>query len=408
MTKFKDWPFLHDPNLAQIWDAVEAQQTGVLRVVGGIVRDTLLGRRLGDCDLAVALPPDQVQALLQAKGIKAVPTGLEHGTVTAVCGGRGFEITSLRCDVATDGRHAQVAFTDDWAQDAARRDFTINALYVDRAGKLYDFVGGQADLAARRLRFIGVALARLTEDYLRLLRYFRFAAELGWPADDPEALAACAAARTHLSSLSVERIWHEVKRLLGADAPLGVLTKMEQTGVLGTLLPENTGVETFARLLSFAVSAPAETDALPLVLLRLLSLLPPDKEAIAALAKRWHLSTREKKTALALLEVAHRFDRALAPRATLYAARAHPVGGLLLAAAQGKVETLAPYWAALQKGPLPVFPLKGKDLLALGMPQGAQIAVFLARLENWWIENDFRPDPAACREKAKAWLDASA
>ena len=206
--------FLAEPGLAAVMAALPEA-----RVVGGAVRDTLAGRTVAEIDLATPRTPDQVTEALQAAGIRAVPTGLDHGTVTAVADGRSFEITTLRRDVETDGRHAVVTFTDDWQADAARRDFTINAMSLTRAGEVFDYFGGVADLRAGVVRFVGDPATRIAEDYLRILRYFRFFARYGRDVADPRALAAIRAGVPGLPRLSVERVWSELARILSARDP---------------------------------------------------------------------------------------------------------------------------------------------------------------------------------------------
>ena len=206
--------FLAEPALVAVMAALPEA-----RVVGGAVRDALAGRDVGEIDLATPRTPDQVTEALRASGIRAVPTGLSHGTVTAVAGGRGFEVTTLRRDVETDGRHAVVAFTDDWRADAARRDFTINAMSMTRSGDVFDYFGGIGDLRAGILRFVGDPATRIAEDYLRILRYFRFLARYAGGPADPAALAAIRAGVPGLARLSAERVWSELVRILAAPDP---------------------------------------------------------------------------------------------------------------------------------------------------------------------------------------------
>ncbi|MFQ5959208.1 MAG: CCA tRNA nucleotidyltransferase, partial [Alphaproteobacteria bacterium] len=228
-------------------DALRAQGAEV-RFVGGCVRDAVAGRKVTDVDIATPDPPETVIRLLEAAGIRVVPTGIKHGTVTAVVARRPFEITTLRRDVETYGRHAKVAFTDDWTADAARRDFTINALFCAPDGTLYDPFGGLDDLRAGRVRFVGDAVQRIREDVLRLLRFFRFYAHYGRPPPDAEALAACRAMALALPSLSGERVCAELLRLLAADDPAAVLELMIEADVLEFVLPEVAGVGALAEL----------------------------------------------------------------------------------------------------------------------------------------------------------------
>jgi poly(A) polymerase len=224
--RIKPPAFLADPSLASVMAAVPDA-----RVVGGAVRDALAGHEITDIDLATPRLPEQVMQALQAAGIRAVPTGLDHGTVTAVAGGRGFEITTLRRDVETDGRHARVAFTEDWRADAARRDFTINALSMTRDGAVFDYFDGVADLRAGRLRFVGDPATRIAEDYLRILRFFRFFSRYAVGPADPAALAAIRAGVPGLAALSAERVWSELARILSAPDPRAAISLMDELGV---------------------------------------------------------------------------------------------------------------------------------------------------------------------------------
>ena len=271
--------FLRDPALVMVLDALP-----LARLVGGCVRDTLAGRPVADVDLAVPLPPDQAAAGLRAAGLAVVPTGIAHGTITAISGGQHFEITSLRQDIETDGRHARVAWTEDWQADAARRDFTFNALSMTRDGVVHDPFGGTADLLAGRVRFVGDPAARIREDHLRALRFFRFHARFGRDAPDPAALAAIADAVPLLQHLSPERVWSELRRLLAAPDPVPALRLMAQTGVLAAVLPEGADPGRLSRLV--AAGAPPDP------ILRLAALLDGDA---AALARRLRLSRAERE-----------------------------------------------------------------------------------------------------------------
>ncbi|RKK01178.1 CCA tRNA nucleotidyltransferase, partial [Teichococcus wenyumeiae] len=255
------------------------------RVVGGAVRDLLAGRPVHDVDVAVALAPEEASRLLREAGIKVFETGLAHGTVTAVLDHQPVEVTSLRRDLVTDGRHAQVAWSTDWREDAARRDFTFNAMSMDAGGRLWDYFDGRADLAGGRVRFVGDPATRMAEDYLRLLRFFRFHARYGRGAPDPAALAAIRDAVPGLARLSAERVWMELKRLLEAPDPGGALALMREAGVLPAILPEAGEGAALSRLLADP-QAPVEP------LLRLAALLAPGTET-EALARRLRFSSAE-------------------------------------------------------------------------------------------------------------------
>lgn len=346
------------------------------RLVGGPVRDLLAGLPLHDLDLATALPPGQVMRRLAASGIKAIPTGMAHGTVTAIVSGRPIEITTLRRDVLTDGRHAQVEFTDDWQADAARRDFTINAMSLDRAGTLYDWFGGQADLREGRVRFVGDAATRVAEDFLRILRFFRFQARYGRGAPDAAALVAISAGIPGLSRLSPERVWSELKRILAIPAIGPTLALMQQAGVLHAVLPG-------------AQAARLHQHLPPEPLLRLAAITDEPAEA---LARRLRLSNAERD-ALALL-------RGPAPAGTdddlrraLADVPAEALIGRVWLARPDDVETRT----RLAAMPAPLFPLEGRDVLALGVPPGPAVGQLLQRARAWWLARGCTDDAAACR-----------
>ena len=276
--------FLSDPALASVLAALPEA-----RIAGGAVRDTLAKRPVADIDLATPRRPDQVVAALTEAGIRAVPTGIDHGTVTAVSDGRGFEITTLRRDVQTDGRHAVVDFTDDWRADAARRDFTINALSMTRGGAVFDYFGGIGDLHAGVVRFVGDPARRIAEDYLRILRFFRFHARYASGPPDAAAVAAIRVGVPGLARLSAERVWSELARILAAPDPRGAVALMAELGVLAMVVPEGADPERLARVV--AAGAPADP------VLRLAALLVGDAEAFAA---RLRLSSAERERLVAL------------------------------------------------------------------------------------------------------------
>jgi poly(A) polymerase/tRNA nucleotidyltransferase (CCA-adding enzyme) len=374
--------------MAALWAALPEA-----RIVGGAVRDMLAGREVADVDFASPLTPREVMARVRAAGLKAVPTGIAHGTVTVVSGGVGFEVTTLRRDVLTDGRHAVVEFTDDWEMDASRRDFTINAMSATREGRVFDYFGGEADLAAGRVRFVGVAKARIAEDYLRILRYFRFFARYGRGEPDAEAVAGIFALREGVESLSVERVWSEVKRILMADDPRAAVALMRETGVLEIVLP-GAEVARFDAL----VERGAPVDAL----LRLAALLKGDAEAYA---QRWKLSGAELDRLAALT-----CPNKLQPEAEDAALRR--------ALAEEAVETLIgrswlaqdarPGWEAL-RGRLkamekPAFPLQGRDVTALGLAPGPRVGAVMKEVYRWWWQGGCVADAAACRERVAAAL----
>jgi poly(A) polymerase/tRNA nucleotidyltransferase (CCA-adding enzyme) len=369
------------PALVPVLDALPAA-----RLVGGCVRDSVAGRAIADIDLATPDPPETVLRVLQAAGIRAVPTGLAHGTVTAISQGQGFEITTLRRDVETDGRHARVAWTDDWQQDAARRDFTINAMSMDRSGQVFDYFGGQADLKAGRVRFVGEPATRLREDRLRVLRFFRFQARYGTGPADPAALLAITAAADHLGTLSAERIWHELRRILAAPDPVDAVRLMQQTRVLAAILPEGADPARLARLI--AIQAPNDP------ILRLAALLPPSltRQDALAFVTRLRLSNADRDLLLTLRAGA--LPAADAGDTVLRQALADDPANVLAGRAW-----LAGYdlQTQLQGMKRPVFPLEGRDVVALGVPPGPEVGRWLRRLRQWWWDCGCLPDAAACR-----------
>ncbi|HWD58131.1 MAG TPA: CCA tRNA nucleotidyltransferase [Stellaceae bacterium] len=367
------------------------------RFVGGCVRDAILGTTAGDIDVATPAEPETVMAALAAARIKALPTGLAHGTVTAIVRPRTFEITTLRRDVETDGRHAIVAFGADWAEDAARRDFTINAMYLAPDGTLYDPAGGRADLAARRVRFVGEPAARIAEDVLRVLRYYRFEARFGAGDGDEAARAACRAAAGQLSILSAERVWRELSRLIAGSDPVRVLKMMRDDDVLAAILPEATRLDRLERLL------PLSDDPI----LRLAALIDTDRAGANAIAERLRLSGTERGR-LASLAAPWPLDPqgdARAQRLALYRLGGERYRGLaLLLAADRQVPPprLAEMQAVAESWPIPAFPLGGGDVTALGIAPGPRVGRLLGETRRWWEDGDFTADRAACLARLKS------
>jgi poly(A) polymerase len=379
-----------------------------LRFVGGCVRDAVLGRSIGDIDIATPEPPDLVIERLTAAGLKAVPTGIAHGTVTAVAGGKAFEITTLRRDVETFGRHARIAFTDDWQEDAARRDFTFNALSCRPDGVLFDYFGGLEDLAAGRVRFVGDARQRIAEDRLRLLRFFRFLAWYGRAGPDAEGLNAASEASPELALLSGERIQAEMLKLLAAPNPIPTLRLMAERGVLGHAVPAEFNLDRAEKLLEIEHLAGLAADSIR----RLGALLEPDAAGILRLAERWRLSNADRDRLLAIAAPGPKPNPASMDReqrVLLYHTGAAAwIDRVLIAWAEALIEGRneeVDRWRQLltlpTRWPVPALPLKGRDLRALGVNAGPQIGELLAALEAWWIEQDFMPDRQACLDWVK-------
>ncbi|WP_421849438.1 CCA tRNA nucleotidyltransferase [Novosphingobium sp.] len=362
--------------------SAKATCSGLVRYVGGAVRDTLLGLPVKDIDMATPLEPQAVIARLKAAGIRSVPTGLAHGTVTAILEGGPVEITTLRRDVSTDGRHATVAFSQDWAEDAARRDFTINALYADpRDLRVHDFFGGLVDLEARRLRFIGDPEARIREDYLRILRYFRFQARFGSLPADAAAEIACSALAPGLKGLSRERIASELLALLALPDPAPTVVRMADLGVLGVILPEADPAA-----LAPVLAAEAAHGIAPEPLRRLAALLPADPQLAEQIGARLRLSLAQRKH-LALVAARTTPEEAARPLAYKLGRQA-ALDRLLIAG-------LSP--AALDGWAIPRFPLKGGMIVERGVSAGPEVARILRAVEARWVSEGF-PDQARIEE----------
>jgi poly(A) polymerase len=369
---------------------------GDTRYVGGCVRDTLLGLPVNDVDLATRLPPPEVIERLERARIKAVPTGLAHGTVTAIVEGKPVEVTTLRRDVATDGRRATIAYTDDWREDAARRDFTINALSADPATlEVFDYFGGREDVEKRLVRFIGDPLTRIAEDHLRILRFFRFHARFGRGDPDSAAIDACAARANDLMALSRERIADELLKLLSLPDPSATVRLMVERGILRPVLPEigGDGVAALERLPAREAAAGVSPDPLR----RLAALLPADPAAAAAVAARLRLSNRAAKR---LASAAARGDEGVAP-----AVLAYRIGGeeavdrLLLGAGDPAAAAALKEWAR------PRLAVGGGHLIAMGLAAGPAVARTLQRIEADWAEAGFPADREAQRALARRHVD---
>ncbi len=395
------------PGLQRIFSLLNADG-GEVCVVGGAVRNALMGLPVGDIDMATTLPPQDVVERAKEAGIKAVPTGIDHGTVTLVVDGEGYEVTTLRRDVTTDGRHAEVAFGTDWKEDAERRDLTINALYADASGEVIDMIGGLADIETKTVRFIGDAATRIAEDHLRILRFFRFFAYYGSGRPDADGLRASARAKDKLSTLSAERVWSEMKKLLSADDPSRALLWMRQAGVLAQILPETEkwGIDAIHCLVASEQALGWKPDPM----LRLASIIPPDAERVAALASRLRMSKNEaarldqwaKAPAVdpSLAETA--LDRLLYRQGVegvkarlklaLASARADVSGA---DASMQKIARLSTLLTRAEKFSKPAFPLSGADVLAAGLPAGPQVGEILGELEATWIDGNFALDREA-------------
>ena len=396
-------PWLTAPHVVRVLDALEAEGgPGCARFVGGCVRNALLGAPVDDIDLATPLVPERTVEALERAGLRAVPTGVQHGTMTAVADGEPVEVTTLRRDVETDGRRAVVAFTTDWAEDAARRDFRLNALYADREGRVHQPVpGGVEDALAGRIIFVGNPETRIREDYLRILRFFRFRAWYGRGAADADAVAACAELKDGLRGISRERLGGEFLKLLAAPDPTDAVRLMDGAGVLSVVVPR-------AALGAPLQHGPFERMARlsPDPVLRLAALLPAEAPALEETAAALRLSNAHR---LRLLD-ARQGGPGVSPGMTPREARAAiaRLGAssfsdqLLLACAEmGDGEPDALLELARDWRP-PLMPVTGTDLKAAGLPPGPALGQALRRLEQAWVDSDF----TLGREALLARLDA--
>lgn len=411
-----DAPWLNDPSLQRLL-AVLSEGGEQARVAGGAVRNTLLGVPVTDVDIATTTLPDETARRAEAAGYRAVPTGAEHGTITVVAGGVPFEVTTLREDVETDGRRAKVLFGRDWKRDAERRDFTLNALYATAAGEVIDLVGGVDDLRGRIVRFIGEPDARIREDYLRILRFFRFFAWYGHGRPDADGLRACARLRDGLDRLSAERVWAELKKLLAAPDPSRALLWMRQAGVLTRILPETEkwGID----LVHPLIRAEADLGWRPDALLRLESMLPPEPERVARLAERLKLSTAETRRLVDWSDqpaIASTMTEAVLAKALYRGDPQAVVDRLRLSLAVARGKAAADDGAMIEAGGLsrlldfaeswekPAFPLRGQDLAERGFPNGPGMGRALRSLEAQWVESVFRLTRGELLERAAAMI----
>jgi poly(A) polymerase len=386
--------------LTRVLNALHAGDVDV-RFVGGAVRNAVMGLPVTEVDLATPEEPARVTQRLEAAGLKVVPTGIEHGTVMAVVGPETFEITTLRKDTACDGRHAAVEFTTDWREDARRRDFTFNAMSMRPDGAVYDNHGGWNDAQAGRVRFVGAAGDRIQEDYLRILRLFRFFAWYGREPLDHVTLLAC---RTHLAGLarlSAERVQQEIAKLLAAPKPRDAVKQMAECGVLAEILPEARDIDVLARLQTTADW-----------LLRLAALLPDD-EAAKNVAARLKLSNAERDRLLALTAaepmLSDRTDPRTLRRALYHLGAALVADRILLAWAKSADGADVTPWRALLSAAAAwepkILPVRGEDVLGLGVKPGPDVGRLLAAVEEWWIGAGFGPGRTEALDHLKSLMD---
>lgn len=396
MKLFPDWL-----NWSQTQSLIKAfgGDVGKLRFVGGVVRDSLLNINVSDVDAATIFTPQQVTTILEKAAIRVIPTGIKHGTVTALIDGKHFEITTLRRDLACDGRHAEVAFTDSWQEDAARRDFTMNALYISADGEVFDYFGGIEDARAGRVRFIGDARARISEDYLRILRFFRFFAYYGKGVADEAALAACAELSAKIATLSSERIQHEMLKLLAAEKPFSALELMQNGGVLEQVCG-------FKICLGEAIDYVDEAE-LRLALLPIMAENISAVEALEILAVRWRLSNELKKYLFILIthinDVSYNIPLARQKHLLRTLGKEVFTSIVLLKIALTPAENYSQIMELAQNWQIPIMPISGKDLIALGISEGKELGKKLHELEILWEKSDYK----LSKEKLLAYLSPS-
>ncbi len=401
----KGAPFLSAPEVLRVMRALTADG-GAARFVGGVVRNCVMGIPVTDIDIATPLLPDEVTRRLQAGGMAAHPTGIDHGTITGVADHKTFEITTLRKDVTTDGRRATVAFTTDWQDDAGRRDFTMNALYCDLDGNVTDYFGGVDDARAGRVRFIGDADLRLAEDHLRILRFFRFHARYGKGELDSDGLAACVRGKEKIDALSGERIHKEILRLMEADDPMPVLRVMAATGIINFVLPGALDFIRAGRLIEIERDQLFTCDPL----MRLGALLAGGAKQVEALGQRLKLANAERARLYDMDIGTPRIVPYLSMREVrraLYRIGKQAFKDLcMLRWAEDPRERNAPQWRAMlamaDSWEKPVMALTGHDAMKAGVPPGPEVGRVLGEVEEWWIDSDFTDDPFSLIERLKA------
>jgi poly(A) polymerase len=405
-------PWMTAPSTCAVIEALEARGgRGCARFVGGCVRDALVGLPVDDIDIATTLTPDEATAALEAAGLRVIPTGVEHGTVTAISDRRPYEVTTLRRDVSTDGRRAVVAFTTDWSEDARRRDFRLNALYADPDGRIFDPTGlGVDDAMAGRIVFVGDPMIRIREDYLRILRFFRFYAWFGRGEPDTAAVGACRALKGMLAGRSAERTQKEVLKLLAAPDPRLSLKLMEATGVLAALLPFVKDLQRLDGLVEIEKAVLNDIDPE----LRLAALVPPDRAMAEEAAERLRLSNAQKDRLVAAEGSEPRITAWMSARQVRRAV--WRLGGETFcdraklkwaeaAASPRKTRLWRGLIAAADSWQRPEFPVSGEDAMAAGAKEGPMVGQILREIEDWWIDEDFPSDRALALERLKTVVE---
>lgn len=393
-----DAPFLHDECNTRVMNALSQKAPNCARFVGGCVRDAILGRRGADIDIATWLLPKQVIEALDAAAIKSVPTGIEHGTISAIVRGRAIEITTLRCDIITNGRHAEIAFTNDWHEDAKRRDFTCNSLYCDMHGQVFEPIAGAIDDCQNgRIRFVGNAELRVMEDYLRILRFFRFHAWFGKGEIDQEGLAACDKHKSQLTVLSRERVWAELKKILSAQGPMISVEYMAKIGVLAQIMGFNPDV----LILENLIAVEHELKLLPDAMVRFMALLDFQVD-IPQIALRFRMSNKEKDRLLLWQVLAQTMICEKIKANIYYYGKTSCLDALILDWTKNGGQNDGNWrakWDSANSFTVPIFPIAGADLLAIGMKQGPELGKVFKNLEAFWVENDFEPSKEELMER---------
>jgi poly(A) polymerase len=405
LTSIAHAPWLKAKETQALVAALEAARADGSRFVGGCVRNTLMGLEVDDIDIATQFTPDRVREIAQGAGFAAHPTGIEHGTITVVVKHKPFEVTTLRRDVATDGRRATVAFTEDWTEDALRRDFRLNALYADAQGQIHDPTGGGLDDArAGRVIFIGDASSRIREDYLRILRFFRFNAWYAKGPLDPHGLQACADLVAGLDALSAERVWKEVKKLLAAPDPRAAWEAMSAIEVRARALPELDNHPRLRALMDLEADLMLTVDAMTRVAAAL-----EDRQRAKALARRLKLSNVERDRLIAALGDEEKITSYMSlreMRRTIYRIGNEAFRDRVMLAWADAGGEKAQAWRALvahaHMWTPPKLPLTGDEVMAAGVAAGPKVGAVMREVEAWWIDADFPDDKLSIIERLKA------
>ncbi len=385
-------PAMTTPSVQRLFKALGA---GSVRFVGGCVRNMLLGEPIGDIDLATPLTPDQVIRILSSAKIKYIPTGLAHGTVTAIIDGTGYEITTLRRDIKTDGRRAVIAYTDDWAEDAARRDFTINAIYADDEGNIYDpLMSGLDDLNHRKIKFVGDAATRIQEDYLRILRFFRFQSLYGKGKADKKAVSACAQFAPKIKTLSRERVTQEFTKIVMGDAPQKILAVMQNYKIIPDILGKDFNPDRIGSMIKIQKKAEGATKDI-LLCTRLLGVMDFQFQKITILSNLLIINKKQKSILDEIPKIKIDMKRIETSniQELLYKFSWNSVAAALIVFAVK--ENISPIkfkkiWDLFLNTKRPVFQISGQDILSLGIVQGPDVGKMLKRLEQKWILSGFK------------------